>query len=217
MLVEKQISFITQQGGAMKRKMQLGQIAILAAATLLAGAATVSAQNASPVDISSLAGRQLYALKKCGDCHNQGAAKFTPIKAVWDSTKLAAHVEELKLENVLRKDTSPRRQKRTFGQEIMAMVAYLKNREKADAAPKNFVTAGYVMIREDCRNCHTINGVGKEIGPKLDGVGAKHDKKWMIEHFTNPQAFVKDSVMPAFDKLPKEELEAMADYLLASK
>ena len=201
----------------MKRKMQLGQIVMLTAFTLLAVVVTVSAQNTAPVDISSLAGRQLYVLKKCGDCHNQGAAKFTPIKAVWDSTKLAAHVEALKLENVLRKDTSPRRQKRTFGQEVMAMVAYLKNREKADTAPKNFVTAGYVMTREDCRNCHAINGVGKDVGPNLAGLGAKHDKKWMIEHFMNPQAFVKDSVMPKFDTLPKEELEAMAEYLLALK
>ena len=112
----------------MKRKMQLGQIMILTASALLAGIVTAAAQNITPVDISSLAGRQLYVLKKCGDCHNQGAAKFTPIKAPMDSSKLAAHVESLKLENVLRKDTSPRRQKRTFGQEIMAMVAYLKNR-----------------------------------------------------------------------------------------
>jgi cytochrome c oxidase subunit 2 len=134
-----------------------------------------------------------------------------------DSAKLAAHVESLKLENVLRKDASPRRQKRTFGQEIIAMVAYLNNREKADVAPKNYVTAGFVMIREDCRNCHTINGVGKDVGPNLAGVGSKHDKKWMIEHFTNPQAFVKDSVMPKFDTLSKEELEAMADYLLTLK
>jgi len=174
--------------------------------------------NASAqADISSLAGRQLYNLKKCGDCHNQGAKEFTAIKAAPDSAKLATHVEALKLENVLRKDTRPNRQKKTFGEEVLAMVAYLKNREKTDAAPGNFAIAGFVMTRSACRNCHTINGVGADTGPNLAGVGAKHDKKWLVDHFINPQAFVKDSIMPSFKDLPKEELEAMADYLSALK
>jgi len=174
---------------------------------------TASAQ----VDISSLAGRRLYTLKKCGDCHNPGAKQFTAIKAATDSAKLAAHVEALKLENVLRKDTTPRKQKKTFGEEVLAMVAYLKNREKTDAAPANFATAGFVMTRSACRNCHVINGAGNDNAPKLAGVGTRHDKKWLVDHFINPQAFVKDSIMPSFKDLPKEELEAMADYLLALK
>jgi len=174
--------------------------------------------NASAqVDISALAGRQLYNLKKCGDCHNPGAKEFTAIKAAPDSAKLAAHVETLKLENVLRKDTTPRKQKKTFGEEVLAMVAYLKNREKTDAAPASFAAAGFVMTRSACRNCHTINGVGNDTGPNLAGVGAKNDKKWLVDHFINPQAFVKDSIMPSFKDLPKEELEAMADYLLTMK
>ncbi len=174
--------------------------------------------NASAqADISALAGRQLYNLKKCGDCHNPGAKQFTAIKAVPDSAKLAAHLEVLKLENVLRKDTTPRRQKKTFGEEVSALGTYLKNREKTDTAPANLVTAGFVMTRSACRNCHVINGAGNDNAPKLAGIGAKHDKKWLVDHFINPQAFVKDSVMPSFKDLPKEELEAMADYLLALK
>jgi mono/diheme cytochrome c family protein len=193
--------------------MKMNRIAVTLAFVLLAGAATASAQ----IDISALAGRRLYELKKCGDCHNQGAAEFTPIKAAWDSTQLAEHAVALKLENVLRQDTSARKKKRTFGEEIVALVAYLKDREKTDAAAKNLVTAGFAMTREGCRNCHTINGIGKEVGPNLAGVGARHDKKWLIDHFVDPQAFVKDSLMPKFGHLPKEELEAMADYLLALK
>lgn len=197
----------------MKRTMALNRIAVIAIAIILSNVASVMAQ----VDISSLAGRQLYSLKKCGDCHNPGAKEFTAIKVAPDSAKLAAHIETLKLENVLRQDTSPRRQKKTFGEEVLALVAYLKNREKVDAAPANMVTAGFVMTRSACRNCHVLNGVGNDNAPKLAGVGAKHDKKWIVEHFINPQAFVKDSIMPSFKDLPKAELEAMADYLLALK
>jgi mono/diheme cytochrome c family protein len=197
----------------MKRTMAPTRTALMTVFALSASAVAAWAQ----VDISALAGRHIYALKKCGDCHNQGAKQFTPIKAVGDSTKLAEHVVALKLENVLRQDTSERRKKRTLGEEILAMMAYLKHREKADAAAANFVTAGFVMTREACRNCHTINGVGKEVGPNLAGIGAKHDKKWLIDHFVNPQAFVKDSLMPAFKDLPTAELEAMAEYLLTLK
>lgn len=170
-------------------------------------------------DLTALGGRQIYNLKKCGDCHNPGAKEFTALKAPADSAKLSEHVEALKLENVLRKDTSARRQKRTMGEEVAAMTAYLNARAKADAAAANAVTAGFVMVREQCRNCHLINGKGNKegAGPELKGLGAKHDKKWLIDHFVDPQAFVKDSLMPKYGALPKEELEAMADYLLAQK
>lgn len=197
----------------MKKTMARNRIAMIAIAVVMNSVVSVTAQ----VDISSLAGRQLYNLKKCGDCHNPGAKEFTAIKAAPDSAKLAAHVETLKLENVLRKDTTPRKQKKTFDEEILAMAAYLKNRAKADAAPANFVTAGFVMTRSACRNCHVINGAGNDNAPQLAGIGAKHDKKWLVDHFINPQAFVKDSIMPSFKDLPKEELEAMADYLLTLK
>lgn len=184
----------------------------------LASAVSVTAQTAAPLDISVLAGKQIYALKKCGDCHNQGAKEFTPIKAVPADSVLAAHVEALKSANVLRQGETARKQKRTAAEEVVAMVAYLKNREKADAAAANMVTAGFVMVRETCRNCHLINGAGKgDVGPDLKGVGAKHDKKWLVDHFVDPQAFVKDSMMPKFGALPKAELEAMADYLLTLK
>jgi mono/diheme cytochrome c family protein len=175
--------------------------------------------QAQTPDIAALAGKQIYNLKKCGDCHNQGAKQFTPLKAPADSAKLEAHVDSLKLENVLRKDNSPRRQKRTKGEEVAAMTAYLNTREKTDAATAALITAGFAMVREQCRNCHLINGLGKSdgAGPNLKGVGAKHDKKWLVDHFADPQAFVKDSVMPKYGALPKEELEAMADYLLTLK
>lgn len=185
---------------------------------LLTGATAALAQNAAVPDILPLAGKQIYALKKCGDCHNQGAKEFTPIKAAPDSAKLSAHVDALKLANVLREDTSPRKQKKTMADEVVAMVAYLKERQQTDAAAPNMVTAGFAMVRENCRNCHVLNGMGKgEAGPNLKGVGAKHEKKWLIDHFIDPTAFVKDSMMPKFGILPKAELEAMADYLIAVK
>jgi mono/diheme cytochrome c family protein len=179
------------------------------------------AQSASVPDILPLAGSQLYAAKKCGDCHNPNAAKYTALPAKTDSTKLANHLVAVKSEIVLRVETNPRRQKRVFGEEVAALTAYLNTtgsaRKAIDEAPKNLLSGAYAMHRESCRNCHLINGVGKEVGPNLKGIASRHDRKWIIDHFINPQAFVKDSVMPAFKDLPKAELEAMADYLEVMK
>ena len=190
--------------------------------TLLLSMLTVSAtqvfpQAAATPDILPLAGRQLYALKKCGDCHNQGAAKYTALPAKVDSTKLADHLTALKSEVVLRVDSNPRRQKRIFGEEVAALAAYAGSnanaRKAVDATPKNLLTGAYAMYRESCRNCHVINGAGRDNAPNLKGVTSRRTREWIIDHFKDPQKYVADSVMPKFDKLPAEELAAMTDYL----
>jgi len=179
---------------------------------IIVAAVSVSAQTP---DILPFAGRQLYALKKCGDCHNPGAAKYSALPAKIDSAKTAAHLTALKSELVLRVETNPRRQKRVFGEEVAALVAYMgsTNRKSVDETPKNLLTGAYAMYRESCRNCHVINGIGKDTGPNLKGIITRHNREWIIDHFKNPQKYVSDSVMPKFDKLPAEELAAMTDYL----
>jgi mono/diheme cytochrome c family protein len=183
---------------------------------LLIAAIAASAQTP---DILPLAGRQLYALKKCGDCHNPGAAKYSALPAKIDSAKTAAHLTAIKSEPVLRVETNPRRQKRIFGEEVAALVAYMgsANRKSVDETPKNLLTGAYAMYRENCRHCHVINGIGKDTGPNLKGIITRHNREWIVDHFKNPQKYVSDSVMPKFDKLPAEELAAMADYLEALK
>ena len=184
---------------------------------MIIAAASAFAQSASVPDILPLAGRQLYALKKCGDCHNPGAAKYSALPAKVDSTKLADHLAALKCEIVLRVDSNPRRQKRIFGEEVAALAAYsgsVANARKAiDGAPKNLLAGAYTMYRESCRNCHLINGIGKDVGPDLKGIAGRQKREWIIDHFKDPQKYKADSVMPKFDKLPAEELAAMADYL----
>lgn len=169
-------------------------------------------------DVLSLSGRQLYILKKCGDCHNPGRSRNAPLPAKTDSSKLAAHLVALKSPLVLRMESNPRRQKRVFGEEVAALVAYVNSdssgRQSAiDGAPKNLLAGAYAIYREGCRNCHIINGIGKEVGPDLKGVSGRHDKEWIIDHFKDPQKYKPDSVMPKFDKLPADELAAIADYL----
>lgn len=196
---------------------RLTRLTVCALSWVVINAMNVFSQNMAVPDILPLAGRQLYALKKCSDCHNAGAAKYTALPAKTDSSKLADHVTALKSENVLRVETSPRRQKKVFGEEVAALVAYVNHNASARKAinetPKNLFTGAYAMYREGCRNCHLINGIGKEVGPDLQGVATRHNREWIIDHFKDPQKYKSDSVMPKFDKLPAEELAAMTDYL----
>jgi len=196
----------------MTRKMWVSNLFVL---ILIIFSAEVFSQTTP--DILPLAGRQLYAMKKCGDCHNPGAAKYTALPAKVDSTKLADHLIALKSEIVLRVETNVRRQRRILGEEVAALVAYSGSaatvRKAIDETPKNLFIGAYAMYRESCRNCHLINGIGRDTGPNLQGVSSRRKREWIIDHFKDPQKYVADSVMPKFDKLPAEELEAMTDYL----
>ncbi len=185
---------------------------------LPAGAALRAQDKAAVLPFDALAGRSIYAAKKCGECHNQGAAKFTAIKKNYDAAAHAKHATDLNLPMALGEPKSERAKKKMLEKESEALAAYLAHRQAAEAAPENFVTAGLIMVRESCRNCHVIHGAGAETGPALAGVGAKREYKWLYDHFVDPQKFVKDSTMPKFgEKLSKPELEALSAYLATWK
>lgn len=67
----------------------------------------------------------------------------------------------------------------------------------------------------DCLDCHEIKGVGLKRGPDLTHAGLKLQEWWVLEHFKDPQAFVPDSEMPAYDYLSDEELEALTAYVMS--
>lgn len=63
-----------------------------------------------------------------------------------------------------------------------------------------------------CQNCHSINGKGGILGPALDLVSSRRDKKWMAEHFINPQSVSPGTGMPNFGLLP-DEVDALVVYM----
>ncbi len=57
-------------------------------------------------------------------------------------------------------------------------------------------------------------------GPDLAHVASRPYggiKEWQLLHLKDPAAFNPDTVMPSFDHLPEEELEALVAYLLTLK
>ncbi len=78
-----------------------------------------------------------------------------------------------------------------------------------------------IYRREGCLSCHEIFGNGASYGPSLDGVGSKRNKAWLVAYLKKPRPGVSVKPyrlrMPPYDHLPAEELEHLADYLLALK
>ena len=70
-----------------------------------------------------------------------------------------------------------------------------------------------IYQREACGACHQVRDVGGAIGPSLDGVGVRHDRDWLIQHFRDPQSLVPDSIMPPI-QISDEDLDKLTKYML---
>lgn len=102
-----------------------------------------------------------------------------------------------------------------------------------------FIKGRDLTYRYGCRGCHTINGVGGNIGPELTGFGSRrelefrlrHDftyvegphtmAQWEYEHFLDPQKIVPGdpvlkippTIMPNFG-FTEEQAEALTIFML---
>ena len=78
----------------------------------------------------------------------------------------------------------------------------------------NFVVQGALIYQTNhCDACHQINGVGKKLGPPLDGVGQHRDRAWLEKHFIDPKSTSPGSIMPPY-KFTPQEMDAVCKYLL---
>ncbi|MFH0941775.1 MAG: c-type cytochrome [Chloroflexota bacterium] len=65
----------------------------------------------------------------------------------------------------------------------------------------------------NCGYCHSINGVGGNIGPDLSGVGAHLEPQQLAAYLQNPHAMVPATLHPKL-LFTDEELKALTEYLL---
>ncbi len=75
--------------------------------------------------------------------------------------------------------------------------------------------AGKQLFQESgCLNCHTVAGVGGNLGPNLTEEGSKaHGIDWHVNHLKDPQSVVPGSPMPAFGNLSDQQLNELAHFL----
>jgi mono/diheme cytochrome c family protein len=65
-----------------------------------------------------------------------------------------------------------------------------------------------------CRGCHKLGGVGGNIGPELDKVGARRSPEWLKKHFVTPADVTAGSAMPP-QKFSETNLEAIVLFMLS--
>lgn len=176
----------------------------------------------SDLKLTQIAGKKLFALKKCNDCHTLAAeaeGEKTPVTKKRDDAWFTEHVTK-ETPIVLRQAKSKRRERRILSDEIEALEAFLyqstaKQKQRIDSMPENIFEGAYLAYQNNCLNCHSIAGTGKDVGPNLTYIADEHgDKEWLVQNLMNPQQFAPESPMPKFDGLPKEQLEKIAEYVL---
>ncbi|MEP7367041.1 MAG: c-type cytochrome, partial [Acidobacteriota bacterium] len=87
------------------------------------------------------------------------------------------------------------------------------NAESLLQTPKLVAEGAVVYQNNRCNMCHFANGVGKKLGPPLNGVGKTRTRQWLVDHFVNPQKLSPGSTMPPYP-LPEKEMGALTSYLM---
>jgi len=69
-----------------------------------------------------------------------------------------------------------------------------------------------MFTSKGCVGCHAVGGVGGNVGPALDTVGARMERAYLKDWISDPQKIKPGTAMPKLPFTP-EELETMLDYL----
>jgi ubiquinol-cytochrome c reductase cytochrome b subunit len=109
--------------------------------------------------------------------------------------------------------------------------AYVKERPMIEAARVKVGESGAAQVvvdtklvelgkqmyaKQNCNACHAIAGEGAKSGPDLTKAGVLHaDRDWQIKHLVKPDSMVPGSTMPAYGHLKKDEIAAMAEYMIS--
>lgn len=93
---------------------------------------------------------------------------------------------------------------------------------KAKKETKSSQKGREIYRQLECMQCHAISGIGGELGPPLDGIGAYRGKTWLRSHLSDPEGHTlnfpiilknRSNIMP-HPGLTPEQAEQIADYLL---
>ena len=114
---------------------------------------------------------------------------------------------------------------------VMTQAAFdkwLKSQTQATTSPSPAVSGAAVFKNNGCASCHTLTAAGATgtVGPDLDKLpsyaetAGKPLEDFIRESVVDPSAYVEkgfpDHIMPPFANLPKDQLDALVQYLIES-
>ena len=74
-----------------------------------------------------------------------------------------------------------------------------------------------LFTEKTCVTCHAVGGPSFGVGPELTQVGYHRDAEWIRTWLTDPPKVKKDTPMPKLPWKSPQEMQAVIDFLLASK
>jgi len=83
----------------------------------------------------------------------------------------------------------------------------------ASAVPALAAASGEKLFAGKCAMCHKVKGAGGVLGPDLTTVGTMRDESFLREQLVNPKKMNPATTMPSFKGLPKQEQDALVNYL----
>lgn len=105
--------------------------------------------------------------------------------------------------------------------DVIAFLSWVNGIDTNNWPPKPMVVAAAAAPKpgegiykaQGCSACHSIEGIGGQIGPDLTKAGSRRDKEWIEEQLKNPKSHNPDSIMPSYAKLPEKDSKELVDYL----
>ena len=78
-----------------------------------------------------------------------------------------------------------------------------------------------LFFKSGCATCHAIGRYGGDFAPRLDGIGGRHSREYIVAHVTNPKLHAlqepneldRRSLMPQ-SELPPDAVQAIVEFLL---
>ena len=169
-------------------------------------------QSWQEIPAGNLAAIGYFRDAQCRSCHAVGKSGAGPDLTLAPSSRPAIWLEE----HIKSKVDPPTA---LIDAQVKMLASFVAERgaQAVDAwqnAPQSAVEGALIYQVNDCGSCHKLNGVGDELGPALNGVGERHDRFWIEQHFADPPKYSPDSIMPPFQFKP-DETKLLAEYLMA--
>jgi mono/diheme cytochrome c family protein len=186
-------------------------------------------------------GRQVF-LASCALCHGADGRGKTPIglnlfpPAMDMNSPHVQHWSDAQLfwiiQNGVRLTGMPSWQSSLSEDDTWKLAHFIHNLPRSNAAPAatavepqaqaaaepgrvELIKYGKTLFnQEGCSTCHQLNGEGGAVGPDLTTEGTRgRTEAWLIGHFKDPPAFTPGSIMPPFQNLTEDQLNALMTFL----
>jgi len=181
------------------------------------------ASSSDEAGLLPIAGQQLAESTGCQRCHVSGGSSspLASIRLTKDDEWVLSHLADpVAIAPGARPDNEPAPKPMLSRFQAQAVLAFLRRQyagEPVFVVNPDVQTAANIYASV-CVACHKLDGQGGTVGPNLTHVGNRRDYESIRAIIEDPLSQYDESQMPPFgDKLPREQIEAMARYLAARK